>query len=340
MTQYTQFIRVLILLCIVCCIGVVGYALIERWSLLDSLFMTIITLTTVGFGEVHPLSSYGRIFTVFLVLTGVGVLFYGISTLTAFIVEGDLRDILRKRKRRRRMKEKIAAVRDHYIICGAGEIGQHVIDEFMRMKKEFIVIERDPEVIQSLREHEDILFIEGNADEDEILCRAGIEQAKGLISVLPTDKDNLFTIITARNLQPKLRIVTKAIKDDSVTKLQRAGADAVISTQAIGGMRIASEMLRPAVVSFMDSILQERELTLRVEEARVDPQSGMVGKTLAQSEITQKTGLAVIAVKDGELEKYIYNPGAGYSLKANDILFVVGDVTQIEKLREIIRVAF
>ena len=235
------------------------------------------------------------------------------------------------------MKEKIAALKDHYIICGAGEIGQHVIDEFIRMKKEFIVIERNPEVIQSLREQVDFLYIEGNADEDEILCRAGIERAKGLISVLPTDKDNLFTIITARNFQPKLRVVTKAIKDDSVNKLQRAGATAVISTQAIGGRRIASEMLRPEVVSFLDSMLQERELTLRVEEAVVDPQSPMVGKTLAQSHITQRTGLAVVAVKNGEQGKYIYNPGAEYIIKAEDLLFVVGDVTQIEQLRSLLK---
>ena len=336
MTQYTQLIRVLILLVLVCFIGVVGYTFIEHWSFLDSVFMTIITLTTVGFQEVRPLSPSGRVFTIFLLLVGVGVLLYGVSSLTAFIVEGDLRDIFRRRKRSRKMKEKIAALKNHYIICGAGEIGKHVLNEFIKTEKDFIVIERNPEVIHELRERGDILYIQGNADEDEVLRKAGIERAQGLISVLSEDKDNMFTIVTARTLHPTLRIVTKAIKDDSANKLQRAGANSVVSTQAIGGMRIASEMLRPAVVSFIDSIFQEHELTLRIEEARVDPKSSLIGKTLAQSHITQKTGLAVIAVRDGRHGKHIYNPGAEYTLQANDVLFVVGDTTQTEKLREII----
>lgn len=338
MTQYTQLIRVLILLAAVCCIGILGYMVIEGWAFLDSVFMTIITLTTVGFGEVRPLSPPGRVFTIFLLFIGVGVLLYGVSSLTAFIVEGDLRDILRKRKRSRKMKERIAALKDHYIICGAGEIGTHVINEFIRMKKPFVVIERDHEVIQKLLEREYIPFVEGLADEDDVLRRAGIEHASGLISALPEDKDNLFTIVTARTLHPTLRIVTKAIKENSVSKLKRAGASSVISTQALGGMRIASEMLRPAVVSFLDSIMQEHELTLRIEEATVDSNSSMIGKTLAQSQITQKTGLAVIAVKDGEHGKYVHNPGANYTLCANDVLFVVGDITQIEKLREMMSV--
>lgn len=332
MKPYTRLIRVSVALLVVCCIGVIGYALIERWSFLDSLFMTIITLTTVGFEQVHPLSPYGRIFTIVLLLIGVGVLLYGVSSVTAFIVEGDLKDIMRRRK----MDKRITALKDHYIICGAGEIGQHVLDEFIKTKKDFVVIERNPEVIQRLRERGDVLYVEGNADEDVVLCRAGVERARGLIAVLPTDKDNLFAIVTARNLQPKLRIVTKAIEDVSVNKLRRAGADSVVSTQAIGGMRIASEMLRPAAVSFLDSVLQERGLTLRVEEATVDPESPMVGRTLAQSQITQKTGLAVIAVRDEEHGKYIHNPGAGYTLKPNDVLFVVGDVTQIEQLRALL----
>jgi voltage-gated potassium channel len=338
MTHHTQLIRVVILLAAVCGIGVLGYTIIERWAFLDSLFMTIITLTTVGFGEVRPLTPSGRVFTIFLLFIGVGVLLYGVSSLTAFIVEGDLRDILRKRKRSRKMKERIAALKDHYIICGAGEIGTHVINEFIRMKKPFVVIERNHEVIQRLLEREYIPFVEGNADEDEVLRRAGIEQAKGLISVLPEDKDNLFTIVAARTLQPNIRIVTKAVKEGSVSKLKRAGANSVISTRAIGGMRIASEMLRPAVVSFLDSIMLEHELTLRVEEAAVDSSSSMVGMTLAQSQITQKTGLAVIAVKDGEQDKYTHNPGANYTLRANDVLFVVGDLAQIEKLREMMSV--
>ena len=312
-------------------LGTGGFIIIEKWSILESLYMTVITITTVGFQEVRPLSETGRIFTIFLILSGYGILLYVVSSMVAFIVEGELLDIFRRKK----MKSKVEALNNHYIICGSSGAGEYVINEFLKTKQEFVVIENDPDKNKALKERGDILFLEGDPSEDETLKEAGISQARGLISALPTDKDNLFVVLTAKGLNKNLRIISLAIDQSSEHKLRRAGADSVITSNSIGGMRMASVMLRPAVVSFLDKMLYMKDAALRVEEALIPDGSGLIGKTMAQAKIGEKTGLIIIAIKDKETGNYHYNPGSSTVIKENDALITIGTPEQMKSLRDI-----
>lgn len=310
--------------------GTSGFMLIEGWSFLDASYMTVITLATVGFGEVNTLSPAGRLFTMVLIILGMGILLYGVSSITAFIVEGQLMDIIR----RRRMEKNISRLKNHYIICGAGKVGSYIIEEFRRTRKSFVIVEKDVENIKNLPGK--ILSIEGDASEDHVLIKAGVNRARGLITALPEDKDNLFVVLTARELNPGLKIVSKAMDEKSIHKLRKAGADQIVLTNFIGGMRMASEMLRPAVTTFLDTMLQEKKDSLRIEEVPVTPGSKIEGQTLGDVEIPGKTGLIVIAVKDAGSKKYIYNPHSSQKLDEDDILIVLGSVKQVEKLRALV----
>lgn len=332
MTQSVLFRRLLIALLmfsVVCIIGIVGYVMIERWSFLEAAYMTVITLASVGFREVRPLSDTGQIFTIFLILGGVGTLLFAVSTFTAFIVEGELKDIMR----RRRMERKIANLSDHYIVCGAGELGKHVITELIKTKKKFVVIDNDEESIKKLPHYEQLLQLQGNADEEAILVKCNIEKAKGLICALPQDKDNLFLVLTARALNPNLRIVTRAIGEESEHKLLKAGADRVVYPTKIGGLRMASEMIRPTVVSFLDIMMRGHDITLRVEEAAIPSGSPYIGRTLGESQITKEMDVIVVAIKNSKTGKYTYNPRANTKLNEQDVLIVLGEVEQVDRVR-------
>jgi voltage-gated potassium channel len=326
-----RIINVLIVLITIFLCGVAGYALIEEWSILDSLYMTIITLTTVGFMEVQPLSQAGRVFTIFLLVIGFSVIFYGLGTITVFIVEGELVTILRRRK----MQKKISKLKDHYIICGCGDMGKHVINEFVKTRRPFVFIEKNESEVQGIIEkNEKIMYIIGDASTDAVLLDAGIENAKGLITTFTSDKDNLFVVLTARSLNSGIRIVTRCMEEESEHKLKTAGADSVVSAHAIGGLRMASEMLRPTVVSFLDVMLRDREGGLRIEETIISPESKIRGKTIKEANILGEIGLIIIAIKDGETGQYIYNPQSDLQVKENDILIVLGRVEQVSRLRE------
>jgi len=253
--------------------GTAGYMLIEKWNFFDSFYMTAITLTTVGFGEVRPLSPQGRLFTVFILLSGFGILTYGITAGISFLLEGELGDIMRMRK----MDKRIEEARNHYIICATGETGQYVVEEFLKTKQPVVAVTMDNWLSQKLAGL-DIPAIHDNPAEDNILKKAGIEHARGLITVLGSDKDNLFVVLSARDLNPSIRIVSQAIEKTSVVKLNKAGADEVVLTDAIGGMRIASVMLRPTVVSFLDSMLRDSSGVLRVEEVTLRQYSEPIKK--------------------------------------------------------------
>ncbi|UCD84322.1 MAG: NAD-binding protein [Deltaproteobacteria bacterium] len=327
-----RLIIVLFLLLMIFVVGVVGYEIIEKWSLLDAIYMVVITLASVGYSETHPLSNTGRVFTVFLILGGMGVLFYGLSTITMFIVEGDLQDILRRRK----MKKQIQDINDHYIICGTGETGKNIVGELAKTKRDFVVIEQNIENIKQLDEQPNIVYIEGDATEDAVLLQAGIEKAKGLVTALPSDRDNLFVVLTARELNPNLRIVSRCIEEESETKLRKAGANSVVSPNIIGGLRMASELVRPATVSFLDIMLRGEEKALRVEEARVGPNSHFIGKSIGEAKIPQKTGLLIVALnKEGQ--DYQFNPSSSTKLGANDVLIVIGSPEQVKSLKEMVQ---
>ncbi len=322
---------ILILLLMIIISGVVGYEVIEKWGLLDSIYMVVITLASVGYSETHPLSDAGRVFTVFLILGGMGVLFYSLSTITMFIVEGELQDALR----RRRMNKQVQDLNDHYIICGSGETGKNIVGELVKTKRDFVVIEQSIDNIKQLNEP-NLVYIEGDATEDAILIEAGIKKAKGLVSALPSDRDNLFVVLTARELNPDLRIVSRCIEEESESKLRKAGADSVVSPNIIGGLRMASELIRPATVSFLDIMLRGEEKALRVEEARIGPDSHLIGKSIGEAKIPQKTGLLIVALnKEGQ--DYQFNPSSSIKLAANDVLIVIGSPEQVNDLKEMVK---
>jgi voltage-gated potassium channel len=313
-------------------VGILGYMAIEGWDLLDAIYMTVITLTSVGFEEVRPLSVKGRIFTILLILGGVGIILSGITIVANFILEGQLGDILR----RKRMDKEIEDLRDHYILCGLGETGKHVASEFARIGKRFIGIERDMERIKGVLETVSMFYIHGDATHDATLLKAGIKRAKGLITTLSSDADNLFVVLTARELNPDLRIITRCIAPQSETKLRRAGADRIISPNAIGGLRMASAMIRPSVIDFLDLMLYQRDELVRIEEVKIPKRSRFIGQTLGESEIGTRTGVVVIAIKDSLTGEYTYAPNASIPLKENDLLIVIGEVKKIERLRRMV----
>ncbi len=324
--------KIFVSLALLVAIGTFAYMAIERWSFLESIYMTIITIFTVGFQEVRPLSEAGRIFTIFLIPAGYGILVYALSMVVAFIVEGELLDVFRRNK----MRAKIEDLDNHYIICGSSGAAAYVINEFMKTSQPFVIIEHDPEKIKKLKENESLLFLEDDPSEDEVLRNAGITRAIGLISALPSDKDNLIVVLTARGINRRLRIVSLVFDENSDHKLKYAGANAVVFPDFIGGMRMASEMIRPTVVSFLDVMLRGEDATLRVEEAIIPPESGLIGKTLAEGRVGEKTGLIIIAIKDGATGTYHYNPNSTTVIKAKDVFITIGTPEQMKTLRDII----
>lgn len=324
---YKRLMRVMTALAAVFLSGVVGYSIIEGWSLFDSLYMTVITIASVGYGEVHPLTFEGRIFTIFLILCGSATLIYGLSILTAFMVEGDLTDILRRRK----MTRAIAALEKHFIVCGMSATGRYVIDELKKTGRSFVVIDRDPERIKQLG-NEGILNIEGDATNDAVLQAANVGSAAGLLTTLHADSDNLFVVVTARGLNPSLKIIAKAINEESERKLRQVGADSVVMPNFIGGLRMASEMIRPSVVSFLDTMLRSQDKTLRVEEIMIPLNSPLKGKSLADSAILDMEGVTVVAVSNGK-SSYSFNPSRERFLSGGDVLIVMGVVENIMQLK-------
>lgn len=307
--------------------GVVGYCLIEGWNPADALYMTVITIASVGYGETHPLSHAGRLFTILLILCGSATLIYGLSTLTAFIVEGNLTDILRRRK----MAKAIADLEGHYIVCGLSATGRYLIDELKKTGQSFVVIDRDPERLKALGE-EGILNIEGDATVDAVLQAANIAKAGGLLTTLHTDTENLFVVVTARGLNRSLKIIAKAINEESERKLRQVGANGVVMPDFIGGMRMASEMLRPSVVTFLDTMLRDRDKTLRVEEIGISATSPLKGMSLGESTIMDIEGVTVVAMADGR-GQYTFNPSRKRLLDAGDVVIVMGVVDNIMALK-------
>ncbi|MBI5242571.1 MAG: potassium channel protein [Elusimicrobia bacterium] len=310
-------------------IGTFGYTLIEGWNPFDALYMTVITVATVGFGEIHPLHASGRVFTIFLILGGLGAVGYAFSSVTAFIVEGELTDVLR----RRRMLKKIATLKDHYIVCGGGGIGRTIMEELSKTRRPFVSIERNPEKAAHI-ESKGWLVIKGDSLDDETLRSAGIERAYGLFCALTGDRDNSFAAISARGLNPNLRIVSQ-LHDESVReKLLRSGADTTVSSGHIGGLRMASEMIRPAAVGFMDSMIRERGTAYRFEDVPLPPDSKMTGRALGEIKTQPGETALILAVRSGP--GYEVNPPPERLLKAGESLVVLGDVEQVRRLKEMI----
>ena len=309
-----------------------------RWTLFDCLYMTVITLSTVGFGEtLEGMAAVpeARMVTMILIVVGSGTLLYFLSNFTALIVEGDLQGILRQR----RMQRHIEALEDHVIVCGAGNTGEHVVAELIDADVPFVVIDIDEERIQTLSTDlkAEILYVIGDATDDHSLEGAGIERARGVISCLHTDKDNLFVTISARDLTSKrqdrspLRIITKAVDSSAIRKMERAGASAIVSPNQIGGLRLVSEMIRPRAVEFLDRLLRA-DRRLRIEDVTIPEGSNLDGRTLADASIRQ-TGALVIAVRQSD-GTFVYNPGGSLQLRAGASLIVIAHIEDVQRLRD------
>jgi voltage-gated potassium channel len=311
--------------------GTIGYSLVEGWGIFDSLYMTVITLTTVGYHEVHALSQPGRTFTIVLILVGVGTMLYTLSVGAKILLEGEIRDIFGRRK----VSKKIRKMENHYIICGYGRMGRIICREMIQNGAPFVVVEKKPEVITSI--DKDILSISGDATQDTVLKEAGIERAKGLISVLSTDADNLYVVLSARGLNPRLRIVARASDEGAERKLFRAGADNVVSPYFIGGLRIAQTILKPAVVDFIEFATKSGNIELQMEEVLVNESSRLVNKALDECGIRKDLGIIIVAIKreSGEME---FNPTSTSIIKKGDTLVAMGETRHLNALRELVGV--
>jgi voltage-gated potassium channel len=294
-----------IILAAIILIGTIGYWLIGggKYPLFDCLYMTVITITTIGYGEVIDLAGNigGRVFTMFVAVSGIGVLAYLVTNLTAVVVEGELT----KSFRRRRMEKLAGKARDHYIICGVGWAGLHIINELRETKRPHVIIDIDKSKIdKSLAARSDEVFIEGDATDNDTLLKAGIDKASGIFAVTGDDNQNLVISLTARQLNPAVRVVAQCNEMKNMEKMKKAGADAVVSPGYISGMRMASEMIRPTVVTFLDKMMRGKDEGLRVEEVPM-PQS-FAGKALSSLNLKEYPRTLLLAVKKGE--DWVYNP--------------------------------
>ena len=323
-----------IMLLVVILIGVVGYRVIEDYTFIESLFMVIITVATVGYKEVEPLSEPGMYFTIFLIISSFGIFAYVITSISRFVIDGGFRFIIKKRKLARRIRK----MEGHVIICGYGRNGKQCTIELAEHNQPFIVVEQNEDVINQIREDGVDLFIHGDATHDDILERAGITRAKALITTFPNDADNTFVVLTARSLNSKMTIISRASDDHSDAKLKRAGASNVIMPDKIGGIRMAKLVVQPDVVEFIENILLQSDNKVRLEEiSGADISRDFLKGTIKDLEVRTKSGASIMGIKTLSGE-YIFNPPPDTRLSDKDKFFVLGSPDQIQRLKEVVNV--
>ena len=305
--------------------GSIGYMIIEGWSFMDAFYMTIITVATVGYGEVHHVGFEGRIFTVVLILLGVGYFLYVAGNIIQFLVEGRIRLVLGRRK----LDKQIHKLSGHYIICGYGRIGRVLARFLIARYIDVVVVERAQHRIAKLDE-DGILYIVGEATDEGILTRAGIQRAKGIVTAVATDADNVFLVLIAKQLNPKLFIVARASQNSTNKTLMAAGADKVISPYDLGARRMAHAILRPTVIRFLEMAFADDSVDIQIEEVVVGPKSKMVGMTMKDSGIRQNYDLMIMVIRkpDGTMT---FNPKADTLIEAGDVMVVVGTAKNIKQ---------
>jgi voltage-gated potassium channel len=304
-----------------------------HWPLLECVFMVVITLSTIGYGDWLQIQGkqLAEVYTMCLGLAGIGVPAFIISTMTALIVDGVVGDTVR----RRRMQQEIAKLRGHIIVCGAGGVGEHCVQELLKIGRQVVVIDHDEERLRALQtEVGSFPYVVGMADRDEMLKAAGVERADGLIACLKDDKDNLFIVLSAKVLNPELKVASKGVDDQVRKKMLIAGANAVVSPSAIGGLRLVSELLRPATVSFLDNMMRERT-AVRFGELVVGKHSRLAGKTLAQVNLRSIADVLVVAARHPGVESFIYNPKADFLIEADCVIVVLAPAQEIDRLRPV-----
>ncbi len=306
--------------------GMVGYHLIEGWPWFDCLYMVLTTITTIGYAEVHPLSHAGRVFNVFVIMSGVGTVFLGIGALTQTLLEFELRTLFG----RRRMEREIGRLSDHYIICGIGRVGRSVARELARNPVPFVVIENSETKVHHYAG--EWLTIAGDATQEQVLRQARIETARGLVAATTTDATNIYIVLTARGLNPKLKIIARASEEDAEKHLRTAGADVVISPYVFAGHRIAQSFLRPHVLDFIDSTTVHLGVDLEIAQIELAAGCRLAGQTLAVSNIRHDPGVIVLAIKRGD-DMHV-GPSRDDVMQAGDFLIVMGEPTAVRKLQD------
>jgi voltage-gated potassium channel len=306
-------------------VGTMGY-LILGFPLLDALYQTVTTLTTVGFREVHPLSSEGKIFTIVLILLGVGTALYALGVLIQTLVEGDLRGVFG----RRRMDRTISELRDHVIVCGWGRVGRAIAKD-VAGQMPLVIVDRDPERLADSPHP----WVAGDATDDHVLLEAGLPHARALVAALDTDAGNLFVTLSARALRPDLFIVSRVRVEESVEKLRRAGANRVVNPQSIGGSRMAAFVLQPHVTEFLDVVMHDRDIEFRLEELAVPEGSAVAGSTLRDARIRDRTGALVLALRNPQGE-FVSNPAPDQPIAAGDVLIAIGTPDELVALGRLV----
>ena len=305
--------------------GTFGYMFIEGWTLFDSFYMTIITISTTGFKELRPLSTAGMVLTVGLIITGVLALAYTGGRGVQVLVESQI-------LRRRKMNRKLEAISGHYVICGFGRMGKQIAEHLLEHKLGFVVIENEPNNVSKLSEL-GYLFVNGDATDDDALVNAGVQRAKGLVAVLSTDAENVFTTLSARELNENIFIVARAIDEGTEGKLKKAGADRVVKPYELGGNRMVQLLLRPGVTDFIEGIARKRDVDISLEQIVVCKGSELTGLTLAESPIRRELDIIIIAI-DKSGGNFVYNPQSSTKIEAEDKLIAIGQVENLNKLNK------
>ncbi len=326
-----KFTLIVLLFLAVIITGVSGYMILLNVGFTDALYMTVITISTVGYGEVGEMTDAAKLFTILIIFAGLSVVGYTLSSLVSLFFEGEFKAAWRKK----RVETKIQGLKNHYIVCGAGDVGRTVIKFLKESTANFVVIEEDDKRVEELQQA-GVLTVLGNAANEDILKRARIENAEGMVCTLATDSENVFAVLTARQMNDDIYIVSKAVEQSTHNKLLKAGANKTISPSEIGGKRIAAHLIRPSVVSFLDMITRAGDVTLDLEEVAISPRSSIAGKKLFEAKIPEQTGLIILALKRKEDGNFKFNPSSNEVLSAGDTMVVLGTNDQVDQLNAMI----
>lgn len=310
--------------------GTLGYVVIEGWSVLEALYMTVITISTVGFKEIQEPSNAGRVFTVMLILGGASMMLYGLTTLLEFVVGGQLSGMYR----RRALSRQLDKLEGHYVLCGYGRVGRTVAEEFESYGVPFVVVDSNPNVREILEE-EGRLYVIEEASDDEVLERVGIQRARGLVAAVDSDADNMYVVLSARTLNPSLQIVARANVDASIHKLRKAGADQVISPYGIGGKKMAALLVKPTVSDYLDVVTGGGQVEFRLEEFVLNNTCDAVGKSIGELEIRRQAGATILGVKNAASGVFDTNPSPDHKLRVDDVLIAIGTPEDIAGLEEL-----
>lgn len=309
--------------------GVVGFMFIEDYNFYEAVYMTVITVTTVGFNEVKPLSFHGRIFTVFLILSSFGTFAYTITEITKYVIDGEFRRLLLHI----RVDRSIGKLKNHTILCGYGRNGKQAYQTLVENGVDCVVVEKDKEIISDLMESDKILYVEGDATHDDVLMRAGITEARALITALPNDADNLFVVLTARVNNPKIKIISRASEDNSDTKLRHAGVNNVIMPDRVGGAHMAQLVVKPDVVEFIDMLTGQSSVHTHIEEIQCNAlPDTYLGRSIMDLDVRKKWGANIIGFKT-ESGEYVFNPSPDTEIQKGSKLFVLGTSAEISNMK-------